>query len=133
MAKTVADALNDARALLQDTGADNNPVRYSQDDLVAYFNSALIELRRLRPDAFLALYDVVPGEVDIPAYNTGQDLTAEAFPVDLQFFTPVVFFITGMAELRDDEFTVDGRAVTVMQQFEAKLTGGDISRRMRAN
>lgn len=92
-----------------------------------YFNSALLELRRLRPDAFLGGF-----EDPIPMLSINDDLTAVTFPVDEQFFTPVVFFITGMAELRDDEFTVDGRAVTVMQQFTAKVTGGDVLRWQRS-
>ena len=112
MAKTVNDVVSEARILLNDT--DPQLYRYSTADLVTYLNNALLEMRRIRPDAFRAYI----GE-STPSYTT-TDLSS-AFPVSEIFFTQCVFYVTGMAELRDDEFTVDGRAVTLMTQFSAKL------------
>lgn len=112
MAKTVSDVVSEARVLLQDT--DAQLYRYSDDQLVAYLNNALLEARRIRPDLFRAYI----GQA-IPSY-TSADLSAD-FPIDEMFFPQFVFYVTGSAELRDDEFTVDARAATLMNQFVAKM------------
>jgi len=113
MAKTVSDAITEARVLLHDT--DPQLFRYSTPELLSYLNNALLETRRLRPDLFRA-YIGQP----VPSYADGDDLSV-AFPIDEMFFPQVVFYITGSAELRDDEFTVDARAATLLNQFAAKM------------
>lgn len=112
MAKTVGDAIAEARAILHDT--TEQVYRYTTADLYAYLNNALLETRRVRPDLFRAYLGT-----DTPEFAPGDE--GEAFPIDAMYFTPVVLYIAGTAELRDDEFTVDARAVTLMQQFAAKL------------
>lgn len=115
MAKTVADAVTEARAILQD---NDTPYRYSDADLVAYLNDGLLETRKIRPDLFRTYW----GTGDAFPEFTSQDITdATDFPIDDMFFTPVVYFIAGTAELRDDEFTVDARAATLLNQFNTKL------------
>ena len=114
--KTIDNAIAEARAILQDTDPTGPANRYSTADLVAYLNNGLLEARKLRPDLFREYYGV-----DTPSYeeaDLGQDTP---FPIDGMYFSPIVFYITGSAELRDDEFTVDARAVTLMGQFTAKL------------
>lgn len=114
MAKTINDAIEEARVLLQDTVS---PYRYPSEQLLAYLNNGLYELKRVRPDAWLSK----TGK-DLPTYsNTTQDL-AQPFPVSMIFFHPMVMLIAGMAELRDDEFTMDSRAGVLLQQFTANLT-----------
>ena len=116
MAKTIDDAIAEARAILQDTSPTGAEYRYSTPDLVSYLNNALLEMRKLRPDLFRTYYGA-----DTPSY-TESDLGGNVlFPVDNMFFPPAVFYMVGTAELRDDEFTVDSRAVTLMSQFTAKL------------
>ena len=112
MAKTVSDAISEARVILQDT--DSQLYRYSDSELVAYLNNALLEARRIRPDLFRA-YVGQP----VPSF-TASDF-AELFPLDNMFFPQFVYYIAGTAELRDDEFTVDARAATLLNQFVAKL------------
>ena len=112
MAKTVNDAVNEARAILQDVTSQS--FRYSTADLIAYLNDALLDARRIRPDLFYGMYDQ-----DVPSF-TESDL-AEEFPIDGMYFTAVVFYMCGTAELRDDEFTQDGRAVSLLQQFSTRL------------
>lgn len=112
MAKTVGDVISDARALLQDE--DAQLYRYPTAALFGYLNTALIEAKKIRPDLFLDYIDL-----PTPSFSAGDE--AQAFPVDEMAFAPCVFYVTGFAELRDDEFTVDNRAVTLMQQFHQKL------------
>lgn len=112
MAKTVNDVVTEARVLLHDTEAQL--YRYATGDLVAYLNNALLEARRIRPDLFAEYL----GQ-EVPSY-TAADLSA-LFPIDDMFFPAFVFYVVGWAEMRDDEFAVDGRAVALMTQFSSKL------------
>lgn len=109
---TVGDAIDQARTLLHDRNAQL--YRYSTADLVAYLNNGLLEARRVRPDLFRAYI----GQ-SVPQFTTADLL--EEFPIDPMFFPQLVFYITGFAELRDDEFAVDNRAVTLMTQFTTKM------------
>jgi len=111
MAKTVGDVVSEARIILQDT--ESQLYRYSDAELVTYLNNALLEARRIRPDLFRAYI----GQA-VPSY-TASDI-AQDFPLDNMFFPQMVFYVVGSAELRDDEFAVDGRGGTLLTQFIAK-------------
>lgn len=115
---TYQKIVDEARVLLQDTEED---FRYSDTVLVGILNRALHELGRLRSDAFFDLYDKntlnVPTLVTGTAESTGEVELGNDFPLDGMFYPPIVEFIVGMAELTDDEFTVEGRAATLLQKF----------------
>lgn len=68
------------------------PYRYSDALLYAYFNDALLTLRRLRPDVF----ELAPAW--LPRYGPpGSDW----FPVDEVYYPPVVQYVVGLALMRD--------------------------------
>ena len=113
--RTISELLSQVRYILQDTVATS--YRYPDADLLAHFNSAIYELKRLRPDVWLGLY----GE-DLPMYSTAYDLTTTEIPFPSIFFQPVVLFVAGYAELRDDEFTVDNRAVGLVRSFSQQIS-----------
>lgn len=115
MAKTLQNVITEVRQVLQDEDSDN--YRYPDADLVGYLNNAFYEIRRLRPDAYINTFRTA-----LPHYTTS-DLATE-FPLDLTFFQATVYFVAGNAELRDDEFTVDARAVTFLTQFKTMLREG---------
>lgn len=110
MARTVADVLSRARETLQDTAG----VRYPEPQLIGYVSDAVIEARSIRPDLFVGSYDVPLTDVTD---------TAAPFPLPDQFFPAVCFYVTGRAELRDDEFAVDNRAMTLLSAYRNKLLG----------
>lgn len=113
MPRTVSDVISAAREVLQDVRA---PFRYSNDTLATAVTEAVGEIRRVRPDLFLA--DMRAG---LPMYTA---LTLGAvLPIPDFLFVPVVNFVAGRAELRDDQFTTDGRAVTLIQLFTAGIGG----------
>lgn len=131
MAKTWADLLNESRVILQDTVT---PYRYSDAVLRAILNRGLQELARLRPDAYWGLFDrddVVVPEVALldpdPPDDPQKPLPSEqevvlvTDPVLLpgQFYTALVYWVVGSAELVDDEYTQDSRAAMVLTQFKA--------------
>lgn len=122
MAKTWQNLVDEARVLLQDTETD---YRHSNEALLAILNRGLQELRRLRPDAFWDEFDdadvVPPVVVDDDTPDTGEVDLDEEFSLDLMFYTPLVYWVTSSAELVEDEFTNDGRAMALQTQFKAMV------------
>lgn len=134
MAKTYQNILDEARVLLQDT--DEDGFRLSTEALLAILNRGMQELARLRPDAFWDLFDgediLVPEVVETDADpDTDPDEVDEEedaeialtddFNLPMQFYQPLVFFVVSSAEIVDDEFSNDGRAAMLMQQFKAQV------------
>ena len=118
MARMVSDLLARVRQVLQDLDQDN--YRYPTSDMVGYLNDATLECRRLRPDLFLGTYlQPLPMVSETPI-----DYSTIAMPVPDSCFTACVDYVAGRVELRDDEFAVDGRAMTFVQSFSQKLMGG---------
>ena len=124
MAKTYQDVVTEARVLLQDTDATS--YRYSDTVLLAMYNRGLQALCRIRPDACYDLYDNnllnVPELVESGA-GAGQTNWTANFGLDMQFFNPLVHYVVGMAEITDDEYTEDGRAMMLLNQFKANILG----------
>lgn len=107
-------AINEARAILQDTDAASG-YRYSDADLLGYVRDGVNAARALRPDIFIGQYAAA-----IP--DTYQ--LTDTFPLPMFYYTPMCQYIAGRAELRDDEFAVDGRAMTFVGRLESVLVKG---------
>lgn len=104
---TVQDYVTAARVLLQDTVAT---YRYPDADILAALNFAMIEARRARPDFFIG--------TTVPSFST---VNSDAVNIDEQYRLPVLLFVAGYAQLRDDEGTQDQRASTLMAIFKTSL------------
>lgn len=117
---TVQNVLSETREVLQDL--DPNNVRYPTSQLVEYINDAVFQARRIRPDIFVSLY-----LTQIPLIPTtltpDSAYAAYPFPMPDIYFLGVVNFVIGRAEIRDDEFALDSRAMTFMQSWESVLNG----------
>jgi hypothetical protein len=114
MPRTIDDALRDARVILNDEAGD----RYTDEDLISDMNSAISMTKMLRPDVFKL------GEA-LPEFTTA-DLNqspATDFPLPDIFYQSFVYYLAGNAELRDDEFAVDNRAMTLLGAYRRNLTG----------
>lgn len=109
--RTVGDVLKRVREILQDAAG----TRYTTEELIAYLNEAVLEVRSIRPDLFVFKFQTGLPEVLDPA---------EPFPLPDMCFVAVCYYVAGRAELRDDEFAVDGRAMTLMSALTRKLTQG---------
>lgn len=114
MAITPTNVILTARDILQDTVAD---YRYTDDSLYRGLNMALREAKRLRPDIYLSGGALVP----VPTVNAGN--AATPLPIDDQFETAFVSYVVGWAELRDDQYTAEGRAGALLGQFKTALVG----------
>ena len=124
MAKTYQDIVTEARVLLQDTEASSQ--RYSDATLLAILNRGLRSLAGIRPDACYDLFDAntlnVP-EIVESSPGAGQTAWTSSFNLDFQFFSPLVHYVVGVAEIVDDEYSTDGRAALLLNEFKRSLMG----------
>jgi hypothetical protein len=111
--RTIGTLLAEARTLLQDKV---QAYRYSDDELLENFNGAVGEARIKRPDLFLGRGLRAP----LP-FHTTADLAAP-FPYDIIIYQAALYYVVGRAELREDSFSNDSRAVSMMNKFVAQLT-----------
>ena len=111
MAKTVEKILSDARYILQD---EVIPYRNSVNDLLTALNSGLYELKRIRPDAWLSNLGI---GVELPQYTDDPLDLAMVIPINPMFYQSLIYFVSGYAELKDDEYTVDTRASLLLKAF----------------
>lgn len=109
MLDVVSDYIDYARELLQDT--KNSPYRFSDTSLVRALALSLPEAQKLRPDLFI--------NVTIPTISAND---GTAVPMDPMYRTALVYYMVGIAQLRDDEEVQDQRAAAFLGMFQAKLT-----------
>ena len=109
--QTIQDAFTDARDTLKDSV---EPYRYPDDTLMRALNMCVASTYRLRPDMFIL-------SEGVPSY-TLTDLD-DPFPLGIGFYQSVVYFIVGYSELRDDEYSDDSRANSLLKKYEFDLVG----------
>ncbi len=107
----VSDYLTTARTLLQDTLV---PYRYSDAELIDALNMAVMEARRLRPDLLKSYFNS-----SLPSFSAAA--LGAAVPIDPQYRAAFVYYIVGMATLRDGEDGQDTRAASFLNKFTAQL------------
>lgn len=112
MALTIGGLLTEARRVLNDDDGD----RYTDADLVAAFNDALLQARAKRPDVFLDM----GLRNTVPQYSMPDD-TSTAFPLDAGLYPAFLYYVIGRSELREDTFSNEGRAVVLMNKFASQL------------
>jgi hypothetical protein len=118
MARTIPAVITEARKLLKDTRPTSQ--RYTDEHLIGVLNSAFGEIYRLRPDVTLGCCE----DAEVPQYETADATDNDVeFPLENQFFQPVVWFIVATIELSDDEFTLEGRAQSLLNGFRQALIG----------
>lgn len=111
MARTVKNVVDRVQITLQ----DKKGTRYPADQLVGYLIDGLHLARQLRPDMFIGRYNyVIPDAMAL----------TDNLPVPDHVFGPLANYVTGCAELRDDEFAVDGRAMTLREMLTKNLVQG---------
>lgn len=109
--ETVADYITEARALLLDETA---PFRYPDVSIVSALNLAIGESFRIRPDLWLAYF-----ELALPGYSAGTPGATVAIPA--AFRMAFLYFIVGHCQLRDDEDVSDTRAGALVSKFSSSL------------
>lgn len=114
--RTLGTLVAEARTLLQDKDADG--YRYTDAELFEAINGAFMEARTKRPDLYL------PSGLRNawPVYVAATDMNV-AFPLDPSVYTSVLYYVVGRTELREDTFSQDSRAVSMMNKFVSQLLG----------
>lgn len=128
---TAAVALTQARHILQDRV---EPYRYTDDELITILNTAMTEVKRLRPDAFAGSFQTPTPQFYDPAGTpvVGSIPTTDPWPIDEMFIAPTIEYIAGYAELRDDEFVdgaadgSSGRAIALLDRFVRRLMSNTV-------
>lgn len=106
----VAEIIDAVRDVLQDRDVDD--LRYPTDSLVRGLNLAIQQTRMLRPDYFIGTF-----AAQIPRITDA----SENLPLPDELLGPFVQYVAGWAEMRDDEFTTDGRAALLLRSFSEQL------------
>ncbi len=111
MATSVQQVIDGARSILQDKKA---PYRYSDDELVDIVNYAISRVIRLRPDLYFGDYPISQAALTI----------SSNLPIPDIYTSSIVAYVAGWAELRDDEYTTDGRAAVLLRSLKNGLQNG---------
>lgn len=125
MAKTYQTLVTEARELLQDTGSIPQQ-RYSDATLLSILNRGLNDLSRIRPDLTYTAYannSLSVPEIVEATPGAGQVAWTDVWPWEMWFYNRVVEYVVALAEVMDDEYTVDGRAALLLQQFRNGSVG----------
>lgn len=104
----VSDYVNLARVLLQDQV--DSPYRYQDVELVLGLSLGLSEAKKLRPDLFINV-----------ALQTFTVSDATAVNMDPMYRVPLVYYMCGHVQLRDDEEVQDQRAAAFLGLFSSKF------------
>lgn len=117
----IKDLIRTVREVIQDLGMefDFDGDRHSDTKLIRYVNMALLDAFRVRPDIF----DLCGYPETIPQITVEQFEANDPLPVEMVFFSAIADYVAGLVALGDDEFVVDGRAVTLLNRFTQKLQG----------
>ncbi len=113
MARKLSDVLLEARFFIQDTVV---PYRQSDDELEMYLKDGFGVMYTQRPDIFPSGDDGC-----LSAIPEWEDLT-EDFPLGMQWFRALAFYVAASAEIKDDEHVDNGRAAYLYAQAD-KLMG----------
>lgn len=88
---------------------DEDKTRYSDAQLLAYANQAMLSYPKRRPDIFIGQYQSLPN---------GEAALADTFPIDSMYMQPVADYIVARAQMIDDEHANSGRAQAHVALFE---------------
>lgn len=124
MAKTYQDLVTEAREMLQDS-ASTSP-RYSDSFLLNLMNRGLNDLSRIRPDLTYATFannDLSVPEIVTDTPGFGQVAWTTDWPYEKWFYNRMVEYLVAVAEITDDEYTVEGRAAMLLQMFRNSNIG----------
>lgn len=104
---TLQDVINSVRVDLQDADA----IRYTNAQLLGFANDGIQGAFRKRPDFRLGSYTS-----SITVYGL-----TDSVPLPVQYQMLLIHYVAARAELRDDEYSQDGRAAALMNLFTTEL------------
>lgn len=93
---------------------DASKVRYTDATLLVYLGSAVRRAYELRPDLRIGIYTSAE---DVPTTLGG------TFPIPDRYIQTCADYISGRAELRDDDASTEARAQALLALFGSELLG----------
>lgn len=105
---TFQNIIDDARVDLQDSAG----TRYTTAQLIGYANDGVREMFRVRPDFRLGSYGT-----PVPTY-----VESDTLPIPDNYRMLLTNYLIFRSEVRDDEYSVNGRAVQFLARFEKELS-----------
>ena len=115
--RTLGTLVAEARTMLQDKiPTSGSAYRYTNDEMFEAINGMMAEIRTKRPDLFLPVGLRKP----LPYYSAATDMELP-FPLDTSCYSAFVYYLVGRAELREDTWSEDGRAVSMINKALAQL------------
>lgn len=130
VAKSLDDLVSEVRLTISDIGVNGSNFRYTNAQVIQAFNTAIRELYRYRPDAYIGNFTqgiLINNSLPMNSYSDVTDLNqnpATPLPFDDRlFYGPVIFYVIGKLELGDDEFTDQGRSAQLLASFRQMLIG----------
>ncbi len=108
---TVGEYVAEARVLLQD---NMSPYRYSDTSMKMALALALLQMRKMRPDIFIG--------VTAPSLTPSSADTV-SLPIDEVYRLPLLNFMAGYVQLRDEEGGSEQRASMFMNAFATQIMG----------
>jgi hypothetical protein len=123
MPRTFRNIIQEAREMLQDisppsdvTVTGTGGTRYTDVAMFQAINGFMQDVRTKRPDLFLPIGLRVP----VPIYDPTADLDTP-FPLDASVYNAFVYYVVGRCELREDPYSEDSRAVSMMNKALSNL------------
>lgn len=115
----VGSLVEQVRTLLQDTDNSSGQYRYSTDSIIVALNQCYMELFRIRPDLF------IENSFKVPKFSVGG--FDAPLVIEEQYIPPVIYYVVGMIQVRDDEQNQDGRALTFLKVFQNAVVNGGLA------
>jgi hypothetical protein len=105
---TFQDVIDSVRVDLTDpTGT-----RYTTPQLMGYANDGIQESYRLRPDFQLGNFTAAT-----VTYTESQEV-----PLPAKYQMLLKHYVSFRAEMRDDEYSIDGRAAAMLSRFQTEMS-----------
>ena len=101
----VSELIANVRDILQDVEG----VRYKTDSLLRTLNLSILHMRNMAPQHFIGTFS------DEPFQATSVD---DVLRVPNSAIPALTDYVIGRAELRDDEYTTDGRAEALLKKAD---------------
>jgi hypothetical protein len=115
--RTFGILIGEARTLLTDKlPGSGSELRYADSEMFEAINGFMVEVRAKRPDLFLS----IGLRNGVPFYSAATDMNTP-FPLDTSVYSAFVYYCVGRCELREDTFSEDSRATTLMNKALSQL------------
>lgn len=110
---TVQNLIDAVRPIINDEDATDANRRYPDAQMLVGFNDGMKLIRQLRPDLWYGTLGTAYADLAVGA----------TFPLSPEYELAIKRYLVHHAELKDDEYTLKGRAAAFLQSFTSMVIG----------